>query len=554
MKKVLLLTFVLLQSLFVFAQEKVLAFPTAEGFGAYALGGRGGKVVEVTTLEDDANGTTVGSLRWALKQHSGEPITVVFRVSGIINLKAELRCKRNNYTIAGQTAPGDGICIAGDEVNLGGSTHFILRHLRFRIGALENPSGRGSIGIENASDFILDHCTIGWSGEENMTMYDNHRTTVQWCIVHEGLYNANHPKGNRGYGAQWGGQTASYHHNLLAHNYSRSPRFNGARSNDRNVLYDFVNNVIYNWGKQNAIHGGDIDENGQTHRANVVNNYYKPGPARPASSSSYFVEASYGGVAGRTAVWWLSGNVMQGNASYTQNNFLGLNKTRYPSQYQSLMEATEPFEISHPVKTETADAAYLNVLAGAGAFPRDTVDRRIVQETRTGTASGYGSFDSGRVKGMIDDPAIVGGYPEYKTYDVPQDTDQDGMPDAWELANGLNPNDATDRNKVTKSGYTALEVYLNGLVGEVIPLEFAPSSFNEISLPKVSVSVIGDSLTILSDTDVVGATIYSMLGAPQLVARGQSLREVDINNLGQGIYIAKINTGDKKEVVCKFKK
>lgn len=227
----------------------------------WAKGGRGGKVVEVTNIEDDANGTIAGSLRWALKQYPTEPITIVFRVSGVINLVSDLRSKRTfGTTIAGQTAPGDGICIRGGKSNFGGCKNLVIRHLRFRIGLKELTDSTtefiegGSIGIENASNWILDHCTFGWSGEENMTIYDNTLTTVQWCLIHEGLYDCGHGKGARSYGAQWGGQTATYHHNLLAHNVSRTPRFNGARSNDLNVMLDYVNNVNYNWRVSNIQH------------------------------------------------------------------------------------------------------------------------------------------------------------------------------------------------------------------------------------------------------------------------------------------------------------
>jgi pectate lyase len=176
------------------------AFPTAEGYGMYATGGRGGKVVAVTNLLDDAQGSIPGSFRWALRQYPNEPLTIVFKTSGVINLVTQLRAKRTaGTTIAGQTAPGDGICIRGAKCNFGGSQNLIIRHLRFRIGLKEFEGTDstafiegGSIGIENASNWILDHCTFGWSGEENMTIYDNTYTTVQWCLVHEGLYNSGH--------------------------------------------------------------------------------------------------------------------------------------------------------------------------------------------------------------------------------------------------------------------------------------------------------------------------------------------------------------------------
>ena len=276
-----ILPFVLSLISIVASAQQTPAFPTAEGYGMYAKGGRGGQVIAVTNTQDYLTTETPveGSLRWALAQYPNEPLTVVFRTSGVITLKSDLRVKRNNFTIAGQTAPGDGIVIRGGKVNFGGSTHLVLRHLRMRIGLRGDSAfiAGGSIGIENASNFIIDHCTFGWSGEENMTLYDNTLSTVQWNIVHEGLYDAGHLKGARSYGSQCGGQTATYHHNLLAHNYSRSPRFNGARSNDARVLMDYINNVNYNWGKANSAYGADIEGGTiyfpRSHRVNMINNY-----------------------------------------------------------------------------------------------------------------------------------------------------------------------------------------------------------------------------------------------------------------------------------------
>jgi pectate lyase len=461
------------------AQTK--AFPTAEGFGCMASGGRGGQVVEVTTLKDSISPLFQGSLRWALKQYEGQPITVVFRVSGIINLKGgkngELRCKRDNWTLAGQTAPGDGICIMGNKLNFGGSANFIIRHLRFRIGTMIDPvtgepdaCGKGSIDIENASNWIIDHCTFGWSGEENMTIYDNKNTTIQWSVIHEGLYHSGHKKGNRSYGSQWGGQNATFHHNLLAHNYNRSPRFNGARSNDTNVLIDYVNNVNYNWGKANSCYGSDIEN--ISNRTNFVNNYYKPGPAHPGTSASFFTQVLVSPRQGnQVAQWYMRGNYIEGAANVAENanNYLGIDMGAYSVAIRadsSLWISPTPFAMTYPIKTETAAQAYESVLAGAGAFPRDKVDSRIVNEVRTGTASGDGVF--GTNKGIIDSPDGVGGYPVYKTYNTITDNDHDGMDDAWETANGLNPADASDRNLKNSEGYTNLELYLNSLAAVMI--------------------------------------------------------------------------------------
>jgi len=548
-------------------QAQTKAFPTAEGFGSMASGGRGGRVVEVTTVADDATNPPVGSFRWALKQYPGEPITVVFRVSGLIHLvggtAGEVRCKRDNFTLAGQTAPGDGICIMGNKVNLGGSNNVIIRHLRFRIGTMidpvtgvPDPDGKGSIDFENASNWIIDHSTFGWSGEENMTIYDNKNTTIQWCIIHEGLYRSGHNKGDRGYGSQWGGQNATFHHNLLAHNYSRSPRFNGARSNDINVLIDYVNNVNYNWGKQNSCYGSDIELT--SNRTNFVNNYYKPGPARPGTSSSYFTQSSYSanGQGNRIAQWYMSGNYMEGSANTGKNanNYSGLDMSGYPSGIitsTSQYISETPFAIAYPVTTETAQDAYNSVLAGAGAFPRDTVDRRIVNEVITGTATGSGAAGTG--KGIIDDPEAVGGYPTYETYNTVIDSDHDGMPDDWEIAHGLDPNNPDDRNLKVESGYTALEVYLNELAGETIEFKLV-TSVPKIQASDWSAFISGDELCVTPEVNINNIRIYNLLGQIIMNNKNVNSSKIDISNLSKGIYLAEITTQKDGNKTLKFNK
>ncbi|MDR0541228.1 MAG: T9SS type A sorting domain-containing protein [Dysgonamonadaceae bacterium] len=547
-------------------QAQTKAFPTAEGFGSMATGGRGGKVVEVTTVADNATTPPEGSLRWALQQYPGEPITIVFRVSGIINLEGgkagELRCKRNNWTLAGQTAPGDGVCIMGNKVNFGGSTNLVIRHLRFRIGTMVDPvtgepdaSGKGSIGIENASNWIIDHCTFGWSGEENMTIYDNVNTTIQWSIVHEGLYQSGHNKGNRGYGAQWGGQNATFHHNLLAHNHNRSPRFNGARSNDINVLIDYVNNVNYNWGKANSCYGSDIENT--SNRTNFVNNYYKPGPARPGTSASYFTQSSFSSSqsTGRIALWYMNGNRMEGSANTAKNtdNYLGLDASAYVAKGVSadLLKSETPFPIAYPVTTETAEQAYESVLAGAGAFPRDAVDTRIVNEVRTGTASGSGVF--GANKGIIDSPDAVGGYPIYNSLEAPVDSDHDGMPDAWETAHGLNPNDPDDRNIRMETGYTALEVYLNELAGETIEFKLA-TAIPGIQVREWSVYHTRNELHVTAGVDMARVRIFNVLGQTLIDRLAGTNASIDTSELSSGVYLAEVITVNDGKKTLKFSK
>jgi len=473
------------------AWSQQLAFPGAEGFGAYSKGGRGGQVIEVTNLLDDNDGLIQGSLRWAFKQAVNEPSTIVFRVSGEINLQADLKGKFiNGLTLAGQTAPGDGICISGRKVNLNGSSNLIIRHIRFRIGLTKEGSfvKGGSIGIENANNVIIDHCTFGWSSEENMTLYDNDFTTVQWCIIHEGLFASGHAKGARGYGAQWGGQNATYHHNLLAHNFNRSPRFNGSKHHDKNVVYEYVNNVNYNWGKATSSYGAYIETADGTYKCNFINNYYKPGPAYPGNLPSFFGQSLHHSIQGDSIVaqWYMRGNRIEGiaNKALNDDNSLGLESDSYQKVGvpKSALIVSNIFNTPHKLKIESAEEAYASVLNKSGAFPRDVVDKRIVDEVRTGTASGKGTTPKyinnhqetysdnpfyETAKGIIDNPVLAfpaQAYPNYKTYNLLSDVDHDGMPDYWEKQNKLNPNDPNDRNSIGKDGYTMLEIYLNSVV------------------------------------------------------------------------------------------
>ena len=478
MSRLFLLFLTTLLSVSLSSQSQPLkAFPTAEGFGKFASGGRGGKVVEVTNLNDSGE----GSLRWALTEAGREHATIVFRVSGIITLEKDIRAKLYHVTIAGQTAPGDGILYRGGKLNLGGSKNVIMRNLRGRIGLRGDKDfiKGGSIGIENADTIIIDHCCFGWSGEENMTIYDNHFTTVQWCIVHEGLYNAGHQKGNRSYACQWGGSPASFHHNLLAHNFNRSARLNGATNHnqDRNVFMEYQNNVNYNWGKPNSCYGGENEAGeGSTHECNFVGNYYKPGPATPANS--YFMQLSKarkGKTLTGPSLWFFSGNKMEGNKAVTKDNWQAVDnqtgfelkdmqsaKTVYPSKFHPASNAFDYDVYKTPV--ESADKAYKRVLAKAGTIRRDAVERRIIDEVKNGTARYRGTLGSA---GFIDSPADAEGWPVYAQVAPVVDNDHDGMDDAWELKNGLDPNNPDDRNKVlSKEGYTALEVYLNGLMNE----------------------------------------------------------------------------------------
>ncbi|WP_240676263.1 pectate lyase family protein [Botryobacter ruber] len=447
------------------ASAQQLAFPGAEGFGKYATGGRGGKVVEVTNLNDSGP----GSFRQAFEEYPGEPITIVFQVGGTIELQSPVNVKRSNITIAGQTAPGDGITLKGHSFIINGARaksqggnhgNIIVRYIRSRPGGTD-PRGLYGFDMENCHDVIVDHCSFSWANEEVAAMYDTKNTTVQWSIISEGLYKAGHMKGVRGYGGVWGGQNASYHHNLMAHLNSRAIRFNGARAHDTIALVDYRHNVIYNWGNANAAYGGEVEIPGGASKLNLVNNYYKPGPATPKELK--FVQASYNeNKAKGIGQWYVSGNVMEGNPAMTKNNWLAVDLKKVPEAKRDEAKAAKAFEVSVALPEKSAAEAYKTVLQNAGATlpARDAVDKRIVEETRTGTATGKGSHGG---TGIIDSPSAVGGWPAFKGGKAPVDTDKDGMPDEWEKKYGLNPSNPEDRNgDLNGDGYTNLEEYLNG--------------------------------------------------------------------------------------------
>jgi len=435
-----------------------IAFPGAEGFGKYATGGRGGKVALVTNLNDDGE----GSFRNALEKYPGEPLTVIFKVSGIIELQSKIQIKRSNLTIAGQTAPGDGICLKNQSLILNGAFakgnhgNIIIRFIRSRPGGTLK-TGLYGYDMENCHDVIVDHCSFSWANEECAAMYDTKNVTVQWCIVSEGLYDAGHAKGHRSYGGVWGGQYSTYHHNLIAHQNSRAVRFDGARAHDTMAVIDYRNNVIYNWGNANACYGGEVNIAGGVSQINIINNYYKPGPATP--SALKFVHALFEADKSKgIAEWYLNGNVMEGDKRMSKNNFDGLDIAE-PGEANTL-KAKAPFTIAVLIPEQSAAAAYEEVLKNCGAVlpKRDAVDTRVINETKTGSATGMGVFGKA---GIIDTPVAVGGWGEFKNGIALVDTDEDGMPDEWEKKNGLNPNDASDRNKVGADGFTMLEKYLN---------------------------------------------------------------------------------------------
>ncbi len=415
-----------------------LAFPGAEGFGKFTTGGRGGQVVVVTNLNDEGP----GSLREAVRKKG--PRMVVFAVSGILDLESPLDINNPDITIAGQSAPGDGVTIRNFPVNIK-ADNVIVRYLRFRMGDVKGVQADALTANKGKSNIIVDHCSMSWATDESASFYDNTNFTLQWCIISESLNQSIHAKGDHGYGGIWGGVGASFHHNLLANHMSRMPRFSGSKTtaNSPDELVDFRNNVIFNWGGNNT-YGGERG------RYNMVNNFYKPGPATPKSKKDRLLEpyAPYG-------QFYLAGNVVEGSPEVTQYNALGV-----ALEHPDSALVGNPFN-STAIPDQSAQEAFASVLAHAGAsYRRDAVDARVVQEVRTGQAT------NGKNKnGIIDSQKDVGGWPEMKAVEAPADKDQDGMPDAWERQQKLNADDAADAAAYTlDKQYTNIEVYLNSLV------------------------------------------------------------------------------------------
>ncbi|MBQ3186413.1 MAG: polysaccharide lyase [Alistipes sp.] len=476
-------------------QAEIPAFPGAEGGGMYTQGGRGGKVLTVTNLNDSGE----GSFRWACEQ--GGARIIVFNVSGIIRLETPIVVRAPYVTIAGQTAPGDGVCIAGQTFQI--DTHdVIIRHMRFRRGETMSWHREDAFGGNPVGNIMIDHCSCTWGLDENISfyrhMYDPSEgyyqarseklptvnVTIQNTISAKALDTYNHS-----FGSTLGGENASFMRNLWSSNMGRNP------SVGWNGVFNFVNNVLFNWHLR-TVDGGDY-----TAMFNMINNYYKPGPAtpkgtpvshrilKPEAGRSKHPYKQYGRV-------FAQGNIVEGSPKVTADNWNGgiqVENKHNTGDYTQQMRAYKPFPMPY-VKIMSANEAYDYVLNNVGAtIPcRDKVDEIIVNEVRTGeiyyekklpkknpygdtwglaekSQNEDGSFrhrrmgnDSYKV-GIITDPCQMGGYPEYKGEPY-VDTDKDGMPDDWEHKNGLNPNDASDANgDLTGDGYTNIEKYINGI-------------------------------------------------------------------------------------------
>ena len=455
-------------------QSKLLAFPGAEGGGAYSFGGRGGKVYVVTSLADAGP----GSLREACEQ--GGARIIVFNVAGIIRLKTPLIIRAPYITIAGQTAPGDGVCIAGESVWI--NTHdVVIRYMRFRRGATDVTRRDDAIGGNPVGNIMIDHVSASWGLDENMSIYrhvydpkDGSKpvklptvnVTIQNSIFSEALDTYNHA-----FGSTIGGLNSTFLRNLWACNISRNPSV-GMYGD-----FGFVNNVIFNWWNRSA-DGGD-----NASLYSFINNYYKPGPITPAGEPiSYRILKPESGrdkrFTNEFGKAYVTGNIVEGNEKVTKNNWDGGVQPETKRDKQKLLDSMRVNEPLPMAKVSIFDTkkAYDYVLANAGAcLPvRDAVDKRIVNQVKTGKIEhvedgklpAKQSYVKRRLpansykKGIISDISQVGGYPEYKGTPY-KDSDKDGIPDVWELKNGLNPKNAADATKITKSGYSNIEVYLN---------------------------------------------------------------------------------------------
>ncbi|WP_430898281.1 MULTISPECIES: pectate lyase [unclassified Paraflavitalea] len=440
--------------------EAPLAFPTAEGFGKYSTGGRGGKILFVTNLNDDGD----GSLRNAVEANF--PRIVVFKVAGTIHLNSKLNLKAN-LTLAGQTAPGDGICIADQPVVLAGD-NIIVRYLRFRMGDKFQKGGmKDGNGADDAfggtkrKNIIIDHCSLSWSTDEVFSIYNGDSTTLQWNLISEPLnYSYHFEEGdkdyeNHGYGAIWGGAHLTAHHNLFAHCNSRTPRFNGSRQGVAELV-DFRNNVIYNWGHNNAYAG----EGGHY---NIVNNYYRFGPSTVKNVRFRIVNP------GKTETidfgkWFVDGNYVDGAADVSRNNWLGIHMGNNATEQEKRAAVIDAPHSVLSINTETALEAFDKVLQIVGASCiRDTLDTRIINDVKNRSGR-FIDVQGGFPHGTAFEQTI-NAWPSLKPGTVATDSDNDGIPDEWERKNGLNPNDVSDAAAFSiNRNCMNIETYINSII------------------------------------------------------------------------------------------
>ena len=579
----------LLATVFAFAltlpiqAQEAPAFPGAEGHGRYVTGGRGGKVIHVTNLND--SGT--GSLRWALSQSGTK--TIVFDVSGYIDLKSQLNVS-SNTTIAGQTAPGDGITLRYYTLYFGKCDNVIVRLIRCRRSQVKDVNdGADATWGRQRKNIIIDHCSFSWSIDEVASFYDNRNFTMQWCNITEALANPGHSKGEHSYGGIWGGKDASFHHNFLAHMQNRAPRFNGARyewdgydkDKYKNTIdaerVDFRNCVMYNWGSGNGCYGGPGGG-----YINMVNNYYKAGPG--TSNKTRVTEVSVGAKGNSTpsnlygycSRYYISGNyvtaasnpenydwqgvkydsglfTIDGEKYMADKNHLYGDDKEYKQNTSGVdcikVKLDEPIDAGE-VTTHKAQTAFEKVLKYCGAsFVRDACDERYAEEAENGTTTFKGAIvKRAGILDVINDPEgtedpNTASYPTLREEQRPADfdSDGDGIPDEWEIANGLNPSNDSDGNAYTidtKGYYTNIEVYLNSIVEDIMKggNADAEDAVDEYYPTYKSTSGIKG---INSSSEAIKTTYTTISGQ-------------NINNAGHGVYIMvkHFADGTKQAIKC----
>jgi pectate lyase len=422
-----------------------LAFPGAEGYGRFAKGGRGGDVYHVTNLNDSG----AGSFREGIESAKG-PRTIVFEISGTIELKSKIRIQNKGLTIAGQTAPGDGITFKDNTVSISNASDIIVRYIRVRLGDKNKPrpSGPDAVAVDDCDNLIFDHVSISWGIDGNQDTGNCKNYTFQWSILSEGLHDSLHHKGPHGMCGSFRRQESNItiHHSIFSSSRSRHPSLSG-NQDEPNWIIDFRNNIVYNWSEGGTANVGDA-------QLNLINNIFRPGPETgttlPIAMKCHTAYAAHG---------YMRGNVFDERPELTANNYAAIDMELWAENYKYLgtlehWKVDKVFDTgSNAPVTHSAEEARRLVLTGAGAsLVRDAVDKRLMSDIKNRTGK------------LLDSQDEVGGWPKLKSKPAPKDADRDGMADAWERANNLDPKNPEDRNgDADKDGYTNLEEYLHSL-------------------------------------------------------------------------------------------
>lgn len=534
------------------------AFPGAEGYGRFTTGGRGGDVYHVTSLGDDAENPTEGMLRYYISKKSGAR-TIVFDVAGNIELKAPLKISKGDLSILGQTAPGEGICIKGYNLSINAS-NVVIRFIRCRLGNYGGDDDAMSAAHHDDAlqkNIIIDHCSMSWCTDEVGSFYGNKDFTLQWCILSESLKTNSFKEGTHGFGGIWGGQNASFHHNLLAHNDSRMIRFDHGYVSELVGPVDYVNNVVYNWGS-NSTYGGENNAGKQSKQFNMIANYYKPGPGTANSAATRLLNPTTNcgnctspDVPGK---FYIKDNYMHGSASVTNDNTCSsairmdnnspISYEDWKKNYVSATKFTtteEAFQYN-TISQQTAQNAFDKVLKYAGAsLSRDDVDTRVADDAKNGTGN------------IIDYTSPLIKWNELKGDNI-VDTDRDGMPDDFEIKYGLDPYmaNANGYDLDSKGYYTNLEVYANSLVEDIVKAERenAEETFEEyypeIARNESQIYYYASSEKSINTIEYLDGAKLSLTGntsksygaASEITYNGTQYKSVKLSNGAQNTFFA----------------